>query len=265
MRAASWLTLPLLAFLGATAATAGPAPAARTVVLAADRWCPVTCDSRASQPGYAVELAREAFALSGLALEYRVIPWERAVDAARAGRIDGVIGTVMDGTPDFVFPQEAAGTNTNVFFVRGDSTWRYRGLRSLDGVVLGIANEYNFSPEIDTYAARFRDDPARIAVLYSTDPVAQAMKMLRAGRIDAYLDDRLVVNWALRQAGDKGTVRESGKLNAIPLYVAFSPARAESRATADAFDRGMRELRASGRLAAILATYGVADWVGIEP
>lgn len=241
-----------------------PAPA-RPVVLAADRWCPVTCDAGGDLPGYAVEVAREALAQSGLLLEYRVMPWERAVEAARAGRIDGVIGTVTDETPDFVYPRQTIGTNTNVFFVRADDDWRYRGLRSLEGVVVGIANEYNFSREFDQYATRHRADPARLHVLYSTDPVRQGLTLLRAGRIDAYLDDRTVVNWALRGAGAAPSVRESGKLNEIPLLIAFSPARADSPANAAALDNGLQALRASGRLAQILARYGVRDWIGMDP
>lgn len=244
------------------AATVTPA---RPVVLAADRWCPVTCDARGNLPGYAVELAREALALSGRLLEYRVMPWERAVDAARAGRIDGVIGTVTAETPDFVYPQQAIGSNTNVFFVRAEDTWRYRGLRSLEGVVVGIANEYSFSPGFDQYAARHRADPARLHVLYSTDPVQQGLTLLRAGRIDAFLDDRTVVNWALRHDQGAPALRESGELNKIPLYIAFSPARGDAPATAAALDQGLEALRANGRLAEILSRYGVRDWIGTAP
>lgn len=267
MRNPALLIVMLLFACGNTAgqdSSAATAPA-RTVVLAADRWCPVTCDSGSDMPGYAVELAREALARSGLLLEYRVMPWERAVDAARAGRIDGVIGTVTAETPDFVYPRQTIGSNTNAFFVRADDRWRYRGLRSLEGVVVGIANEYNFSPEFDAWATRHRKDPARLHVLYSTDPVRQGLTLLRAGRIDTYLDDRMVVNWALR--GDPGApaVRESGKLNEIPLHIAFSPVRTDSPATAAALDEGLQALRASGRLAEILARYGMGDWTATTP
>lgn len=266
MRTGLLATLLWLACASAAGQEAvAPAPPERTVVLAADRWCPVTCDSRGDLPGYAVELAREALALSGLRMEYRVMPWERAVDAARAGRIDGVIGTVNAETPDFVYPQQTIGNNTNAFFVRADDNWRYRGLRSLEGVVVGIANEYSFSPGFDQYASRHRGDPARLHVLYSTDPVRQGLTLLRAGRIDALLDDRTVVNWTLRDDKDAPAVRESGKLNEIPLYIAFSPARGDAPGTAAALDKGLQALRASGRLAEILSRYGVRDWIGMDP
>lgn len=232
----------------------------KTVVLAADKWCPVNCASNAELPGYAVELAREAFALAGWQFEYRVMPWERAIDAARAGRIDGVIGAIPANTPDFLFPDESIGHNVNVFFRRADSAWRYRGIRSLEKVVVGVANEYRFGEPFDGYVERYKDDPAKVYVIFSPDPVQQGLDLLAAGRIDTYVDDRMVVDWALRQAKVENSVREANQLSDEPLYIAFSPAREDARATAQAFAQGVRELRASGRLAAILRRYGVSDW-----
>lgn len=247
---------------GAYARAAVPASVTpkKAVVIAADKWCPVNCQATNGPPGYAVELARESLALAGWTVEYRIMPWDRARDAARAGRIDGIIGTIADEAPDFVFPRETIGRNANVFFVRKDSAWRYRGLRSLDKVIVGVVNEYRFGTEFDTYVARYQDDPKRIARIYSLEPVPQGLRMLQAGRIDAYIDDRMVVNWAMKQDPALASVRESGKLGETSLYIAFSPAKPQSRAVADAFDRGVRQLRADGKLAAILARYGVSDW-----
>lgn len=247
--------------------TSGNAAPPRTIVLAADTWCPVNCNAGDELPGYAVDVARAAFALAGWTLEYRVLPWERALDSGRAGRIDGIIGTTTANSPDFVFPQEIIGRNTNVFFVRADSTWRYRGIRSLDQVNVGIANEYMFGDPFDTWVTRNRKNAQRVTILYALSPVPQGLKLLLAGRIDAYLDDRVMVNWAQRQNPEFATVRESGQLSDIPLYIAFSPARTDAREVAAAFDRGVRELRQQGKLAPILARYGIRDWVatGAEP
>jgi polar amino acid transport system substrate-binding protein len=45
-----------------------------------------------------------------------------------------------------------------------------------------------------------------------------------------------------------------------PLYIAFSPSDPRSPAYAALLSEGVVRLRASGRLAAILARYGLADW-----
>lgn len=259
------LVTTLLAGAASRAADATVAPPARTIVLAADKWCPVNCSATSGPPGYAVELARAAFALAGRELEYRVMPWERAVEAAREGRIDGIIGAVAESAPGFVYPKETIGHNTNVFFVRSDRTWRYRGIHSLETVVVGMASQYKFGEPFDSYVARYGDDPRRITTIYSLEPVPQGMRLLQAGRIDAFLDDRMVVNWAMLRDPTLAGARESGTLNDIPLYIAFSPARKETRELADLFDERVRELRASGKLAPILARYGVSDWVGIDP
>ena len=244
----------------AACGTVSAATPVRTIVLVADVWCPVSCRSAAEQPGYAVEAARAAFALSGWQVEYRVVPWQRAIDAVRAGRIDGIIGTIVANTPDFVFPKESIGDNVNVFFAPVGTAWRYRGLHTLDDVVVGVANEYKFDDPFDNYVVRHARDPRRLAIIYSQDPVRQGLDMLAAGRIGAYLDDRMVVNWAMRQQAPAVQLREVGELNRTTLFIAFSPSRQDAKETAAVFDEGMRTLRADGRLAAILARYGIRDW-----
>lgn len=239
---------------------AGSSDSGRPVVIAADRWCPVNCLPGREEAGYAIDMAREAYALEGYRLEYRVMPWGRAIEAARAGRLDGIVGTLVVNTPDFVFPQETIGESVSVFFIREDSPWRYRGVRTLETQVIAVANEYLFGDPFDGYVARHRRDPAKVVVLYSRDPVRQGLEMLAARRVDAYVDDRVVVRWTLRGMTDMPPLRETGELNHDPLYIAFSPSSPRAKPLADAFDRGVRKLRASGRLAQILSRYGVSDW-----
>jgi polar amino acid transport system substrate-binding protein len=85
---------------------------------------------------------------------------------------------------------------------------------------------------------------------------------LQAGRVDAYVEVP-VVFWS--QVDRMGISRDSfavaGNLGkADPIYVAFSPAKPESKELAKTLSDGIRALRKSGDLAKILAKYGVADW-----
>lgn len=233
----------------------------RTLNIVADDWCPVSCEADAGKPaGYAVEIARAVFTAAGYEVNYSVQPWARAVGETRKGSAQMIVGILVDNAPDFIYPQETIGTNTNVFFTRADSNWQYQGIASLDDVVVGVANEYVFGEPFDSWVNDNRSNGQRLQIIHSDDPVMQAFSLLEAGRIGAYLDDRMVVRWTARQANLPLELREAGAVSSIPLYVAFSPADARSAELAKVFDDGIRALRANGKLAAILAEYRVKDW-----
>lgn len=66
--------------------------AADTIILVADKWCPYNCTPETERPGFLVEIARRAFELAGHKLEYRLMPWKRAVTEAKRGNVNGIIG-----------------------------------------------------------------------------------------------------------------------------------------------------------------------------
>jgi polar amino acid transport system substrate-binding protein len=234
---------------------------ARLLRIVADDWCPVSCEGSDGAPaGYAVDLARAVFSAAGYDVQYSVQPWARALAETRKGSAQVIVGTLVSNAPDFIYPQETIGTNTNVFFTRADNSWQYQGMASLDSIVVGVANEYVFGEPFDSYVLDQRDNGERLQVIHSDDPVMQAFSLLDAGRIGTYLDDRMVVRWTARQANVPLELREAGTVSSIPLYVAFSPADARSRELAQIFDAGVRRLRASGKLAEILAAYRINDW-----
>lgn len=51
-----------------------------------------------------------------------------------------------------------------------------------------------------------------------------------------------------------------GNFGAYAQYMGFTPQNPNSPKLAGIYDQGIRALRASGELAAILARYGVEDW-----
>jgi polar amino acid transport system substrate-binding protein len=59
--------------------------------------------------------------------------------------------------------------------------------------------------------------------------------------------------------GLEGRVTLSVGDNPTPVFIAFSPSVPQARTLAQIMDRGIDRLRASGRLAKIMATYHVPD------
>ncbi|WP_372986105.1 substrate-binding periplasmic protein [Marinobacter sp.] len=235
-----------------------PKPTSPIVVLAADPWCPHNCISGTAPEGYMVDLAREALELAGLELQYVNMSWARALEQAEAGYIDGIIGAFTSDAPHFIFPEESLGTSHIELYTQPGQDWRYEGVDSLRDQTLIALNGYSYSPELDDYIRRNRDNQKRVWILSGPAPLERAIKLILEDRSDVLPEDRDVMAWTLRHQLPGVQLRNAGALYDTPVYIAFSPASPRSAELANALSRGIRELRASGRLTEILAGYGVS-------
>jgi polar amino acid transport system substrate-binding protein len=240
----------------------GVAAAARadTVALRADEWCPYNCAPDHDKPGYAVELAREAFAAAGHTVDYQVLGWSRSIEDARAGRYAGIIGAIPDDAPDFIFPSEPIGASMEGYAVRKGTAFRYRDAESFAGKVLGSIAGYAFGGAVGEYIEAHKDDRSRVQLVSGDDALAQNLRKLVAGRVDVVVDDANVLANAIAELdlGEQVVVADAGKPG--PIYIAFSPALPKGKENAAILDRGIAALRRSGRLDLILARYGLKDW-----
>ncbi len=87
------------------------------------------------------------------------------------------------------------------------------------------------------------------------------MRKLEAGRIDCTFEDSNVYQFITRENGltNKFKATLCPKM-AAPIYILFSPAHPKAAEYTKMMDEGIGELRGNGRLKAILAKYGLADW-----
>lgn len=251
--------LLLLAMLCALPGGRARADAA-AVTLLADVWCPYNCDPASDSPGYAIEVARAAFAASGRRVEYRVMSWTRSMAEVAAGHAAAVIGLTRREDSTFVFPREPIGISAVGFATRGESTFRYAGPSSLEGHVLGVVASYTFDGPCGAYIRDNAADRDLIQLVSGDDALVKNLNKLRAGRIDIVVDDGNVLARALADPIAGAGLRLAGTTDAAPVYIAFSPALSDSPKLAGVLDSGIARLRASGALAAILARYHLRDW-----
>lgn len=245
--------------LAALLALAGGAQAA-TISIVADEWCPYNCTPGSDKPGYMIEIAQKVLGEAGHTIDYRNMPWSRAIEEARRGKFDAIVGAAQGDAPDFVFPSAKLGVSANVLMVKAGNPWRYTDMASLATVSLGTIRDYSYGDELDAYIGEHEKDPKRVQVASGDSALETNFKKLDAGRIDVLVEDRNVVEYHLAGSGQAASFGVAGDLGEDDLYIAFSPANPNAAEYARLIDEGVRKLRASGELAAILARYGLKDW-----
>ncbi|MDX5298888.1 MAG: transporter substrate-binding domain-containing protein [Gammaproteobacteria bacterium] len=237
---------------------ASAAVQAQTVTIRADNWYPMNGDPKSPKPGYMIEMAQAILAPQGIQVDYATMPWERAVHSVRAGEYDCVVGAFKEDTPDFVFPQLPWGSDQTTVYVKAGDAWRYTGLDSLESRKVGLIGGYSYHEAFDKYI----EQNASLAQFIKGDNALENnIQKLLAGRIDTTVESPLVMAAKLKDMGLQGQVAVAGTLGEPnAMYIACSPAKADSQALVRMLDEGTRTLRESGALARILERYGLTDW-----
>lgn len=234
---------------------------AERLEVTADEWCPLNCQPDAAKPGYAVEVLQAVFAQD--AIHYRVAPWKRAVLRTKNGTSAAAIGAGQDSAEreGLQIGQEPIGYVTDCLYVASGHAARYRGqaddlnpLRRV-GVVLG----YVYTEGFKEWLARPANQP-KIFTATGDQPAALNLRKLKEGTLDGVIETSMVMDYLLSKAGLAETLVSVGCDRPEPVYVAFGPKGSQGDARVRQFDQGLAALRRSGKLAEILANYGLKDW-----
>lgn len=233
---------------------------AETITLAADEWCPYNCSVIQPLKGFVIDIMQEVFAKEGIGLRYVTTSWEDALEGTRAGVYNAAIGAAKYEAPDFIFPEQEIGRSGNDLFTRSDDTWEFRGPESFHGKRLGGIRDYYYG-EMMTEYLEGAVEGADIIYAMSAQPLRENLERLLSGQIDIIVDDYSVVVFTARDMGIESRIRLVASVGIWdPVYVAFSPAKPRSRIHAAMLDKGIERLRSSGKLAKIMARYGLKDW-----
>ncbi|MCP8464482.1 transporter substrate-binding domain-containing protein [Pseudomonas sp. ZM23] len=231
------------------------ATSAEPLRLAVDDWCPYICPDDPDRPGYLLEALTLALEQSPT---FEPLPWPRALQMAREGLVDGVVGAYPEEADGLLIGHEPIGWVTMRFYTRADSQWRYTGPDSLDGQSVGLAQGYSYGPQVDAWRAEHLEDHEQVQILSGERVLERNIQKLLLGRISVLLEDRQIVEHYLHRNRLSDRIRTAGQLaDKRPMYVALNPQLESVRERLDELDDGLRELRRDDRWRPLMQGYGV--------
>lgn len=223
----------------------------KRITAAADPWPPFIDPDNKSQ-GLSMEILRAALATQGYQVDLQVIPWARAEAGVKSGSIDVLPDTWMteDRKKDLLFSEPYAANEIRFIKKKGDP-FEFTGLESLTGKTVGTVRGYGYGDAF-LKAVNFKRDEGN-------DFVTNIRKLL-AGRFPLTLEDMLVATDILKKADPKlldGIEFTKNSLSVNKLYVTVGLKNPKGAAIIEAFNKGLVEIRANGKLAGIFAAYGL--------
>ncbi len=203
-----------------------------------------------------VDLATQIFKSKGIQINYRVIPWARALLMAKRGQLDGVIGAYKEDAPDFIFHSIPMGFSQNVFISQKNFDWKYDSIRSLQNIKLGVILDYSYGKEIDEHILHHKESGS-VELIAGENPLERNVEKLLRKRVDVIIEDINVFT-----AHTKSKKIRLSDFNLFPLgeedavFIAFSPAKSEqSKILAQILNDGIADSLASGLYKKILESY----------
>jgi polar amino acid transport system substrate-binding protein len=233
----------------------------KTLSFVGDIWAPFNMSPGGKPEGYIVDIIRAVFEPQGYEVDYRLVPWAQAIEETKAGEYTAIIGASSADGEGFVFPDEEIAITRLTFVTSATSAWKFTDRASVAKTSLAIIDGYDYRPWLTDYIAEHRGDKSRIQLMAGDSPLESNLRLVASGKVGATVDNETALRYTAKSLGITGRLRFVGSdTDLAQLYVAFSPALAESPELAKAMSDGIRALRASGKLGKILKGYGLSDW-----
>lgn len=231
---------------------------AEKLTIAADPWCPYNCSTKENLQGFMIDVASNIFEQHLVTIDYRNVNWARAKADLNKGLVDAVVGmTKGSNFNQWVFPSEELGVEQMCVYTQNEN-WKYTAPEDFYGIRLGVINSYGYGDDADNYLAKNKG-ANNIITISGGAPLKRLVEMLKRDRIDAFIENRFVMDYFLKHSPSAlkvaGCISQPRK-----VYIVFSKNNPKAEEYAETISLGIVQLRENGTLAEILTKYGVEDW-----
>jgi polar amino acid transport system substrate-binding protein len=262
-KATLWMALSLGAgchFTALAQSPNGPVSREKPVALVVDDWCPQHCQNSTTEKGYVVDIVTQALAIEGVPYSLQYVPWTRAMRMVEYGEADGLLTPTVPGFPQFLYHQQAVGYQQNCFYVDRESDWTFVNNTDLKGRNIAMLADSGLGAT-DEYLKANKDTIKVTELRGESDFAARLIQFLTSKRADTVILTSDVFQYIQAKGITGNRVKPAGCLDREKMAVGLSKVDAtRSEWIGKALDRGIAQLRKSGQLAEILASYGMQDW-----
>ncbi len=231
----------------------GTADTEKPILIVTGEYLPYTSQYLENQ-GFLTEMIKKTMAAAGKAYEIRFYPWARCQEMVASGEAWASFpyGHSEYNDENFLF-SDVIYQATHRFYYYGENekigpaTQKFSEIADFKDYILGGAGGYWYGGPKD-----FHDLGVQVEWAGGTDAL---VKMLRAKRIDFFIEDNLVFEEAVQrlypeETGDFLTLPVDAKIQSY--YLIVSKDYPESEALAQSFNTALGELEANGVLKEIV-------------
>lgn len=202
--------------------------------------------------GPLTEIVTAAFSEAGHSVSIQFVPWNRAMEYAKTGKVDGLHGGWHSKRREtwFVFSDPLPGNELVFYKRRGTPPEQFTSYEDLKPFTIGTVRAYRNPKAFET-----ADLKIDVAVSDQSN-----LRKLANGRIDLILIDRAVAEYLLSteltEYRDQLVALEPA-VEHLALYVLISREVENHLQIVNDFNRGLAEIRSHGKISKILKKHGL--------
>lgn len=230
----------LVCFLACFAAIASPR---QRILVATDIWPPTF--TQRSGDGLYQEILSTVY--PGYNIAYVYTSYARSKNLVLSGKADLWLASYENEEAEALYPRLPYDADILTLVRLPSTPWQQ--LQDLDNNHIAWIQAYNLNKYLPQFNLQF----------YEVASIEDGLRMLLAGRIAYYLDDRWNVNTYLQQYPHIAAQTEFNDLALLPLYPGFVN-NAKGKALIRQWDKALTHLQHSGQLEAIYRRFK-ADYV----
>lgn len=188
---------------------------AQNITLGYVDFPPYEFENNGQPGGLLVTIVKTLFGKADIQLELIFLPFKRAFENTKSGKIDGLFNFYKTEERLIFFDYtEPVIKNPLVFFVRKDAIVRFNQLEDLKGLRVGVMVGYTYGMDFDENTTFIRDTASSHGANF---------KKLVMGRIDTYPCDRLVGIYVAMQYNLMSELKILPEpLNVMDGYIGFT-------------------------------------------
>lgn len=217
--------------------------------VALDHWPPYI-DKYHPDYGLATELVTTALARAGYKTSLTVENWTSALEGTRIGVYDVIIAgwhtTRREELYEFSKPYLY---NEIKFIKRRDKPFTYNSFTDLQGLLIGVVENYAYSPEFDN---------SNRLIKVPSQHLIQNLSLLQQGKIDLTLDDKWAIRYQITNfmPGSTGEFEFLEKPLAVrSLHLLVSRDNPDHKQIVAEFDKAIVRMKSDGSFDAIVKKY----------
>jgi len=223
---------------------------AETIQIAAeDDWIPY---ARADGTGLANEIIKAAFETVGVNVEYRVVPYARALIYIEQGKSIAAFNVPLDeqSQAKYILGKEKLFDAVSAYYFNIQHPLQAKSRDELNnGELVGVVRGYGYG---DHYLRLIKNKHIKEAV---TNSESSNLKSLSRGRIDLTIIYDKTANILLNRLRLQANIQLAFINETTPIYLAFSRRHVQGQYYADLFDQGMKSIRENGLYQKIVDSY----------
>ena len=215
------------------------------VNISTGEWAP-WAGEKIPKNGFVLHVVREIFENAGYKVNYKFVPWKRAIIILEKGNVDASAYWYKDNKRDsFAYHSEPVTNEKLVFFYKKTNPFKeWNSYEDLKGLKIGLARGNTYPDELQ----KLIDDKVLSADVADKDLFS--FRKLVHGRIDVLPAAEVVGNEILNKefsAAIQATIDYSTKpLTVTTGHILFSKKGARAKEYLEVFNNGLKQIKEDG-------------------